>query len=65
MLKRIIAVIGIIVLLGLYITTIVVSLSGDQVDMRLLTASLAATVIIPVVIFAIDRIQKQFKKKDK
>ena len=65
MLKRIIAVIGIIVLLGLYITTIVVSLSGAQVDMRHLTASLAATVIIPVVIFAIDRIQKQFKKKDK
>ena len=56
--KQILAIIGIIVLVGLYVSTIVCALSSSDNFMNLLLASIYATVIIPVLIWAYSFIYK-------
>lgn len=60
--KQILAIIGIIVLVGLYVSTIVCALSSSDNFMNLLLASVYATVIIPVLIWAYSFIYKLLKK---
>ena len=48
--KRILAILGAIILAGLYISTIVCALSSNENYMDMLMASVYATVIIPVLI---------------
>ena len=50
--KRILAILGAIILAGLYISTIVCALSSNENYMDMLMASVYATVIIPVLIWA-------------
>ena len=61
--KQILAIIGIIVLVGLYVSTIVCALSSSDNFMNLLLASIYATVIIPVLIWAYSFIYKLLKKE--
>ena len=60
--KQILAIIGIVVLVGLYVSTIVCALSSSDNFMNLLLASVYATVIIPVLIWAYSFIYKLLKK---
>ena len=60
--KQILAIIGIVVLVGLYVSTIVCALSSSDNFMNLLLASVYATVIMPVLIWAYSFIYKLLKK---
>ena len=60
--KQILAIIGIVVLVGLYVSTIVCALSSSDNFMNLLLASVYATVIIPVLIWAYSFTYKLLKK---
>ena len=62
--KQILALLGVIVLVGLYLATIVCALSAGENFMDMLMASLYATVIIPVLIWVYTFIYKLLKKKD-
>ena len=59
--KRILALLGAILLVGLYLTTLVCALSANENFMDLLTASIYATVIIPVLIWAYSFIYRLLK----
>lgn len=58
--KRILAILGAIILAGLYISTIVCALSSNENYMDMLMASV--TVIIPVLIWAYSFVYKMVKK---
>ena len=60
--KQILAIAGIIVLVGLYISTIVCALSASDNFMNMLMTSIYASVIIPVLIWAYSFIYKLIKK---
>ncbi len=62
--KQILAVIGILVLLGLYIATLVCALSASENFMNMLMASLYASIVIPVLIWAYTFIYKLIKGGD-
>ena len=61
--KRILALIGVIILIGLYISTLLCALSSSDNFMNLLMASIYATVIIPVLLWAYSFIYKLQTKK--
>ena len=63
--KRILAILGAIILAGLYISTIVCALSSNENYMDMLMASVYATVIIPVLIWAYGFIYRLIKKSSK
>lgn len=63
--KRILSIIGIIVLVGLYLTTLACAIFAKNNIMNLLMASLYATVVIPVLIWAYAFIYKLMKKDSK
>ena len=63
--KRILAILGIIVLVGLYLTTLACAIFAKDNVMNLLMASLYATVVIPVLIWAYTFIYKLMKKDSK
>ena len=60
--KQILAITGIIVLVGLYISTIVCALSASDNFMNMLMASIYASVISPVLIWVYSFIYKLIKK---
>lgn len=60
--KQILAIIGVIVLVGLYISTIVCAVSASENFMNMLMTSIYASVIIPVLIWAYSFIYKLIKK---
>ena len=62
-LKRILALIGAILLAGMYVTTLVVALIGGPNLMTYLGLSIAATLIIPVLLFCIIEMYKKIKEK--
>lgn len=65
--KQILALIGVVILIGLYIATIVCALSSSENFMNMLMASIYATVVIPVLIWAYSFVYKLIKehlKKD-
>ena len=66
--KQILTILGIVLLVGLYLSTLVCALSKSPDYERMLSASVYATVIIPVLIWAYSFIYKLLKKhngKDK
>ena len=62
--RQILAILGIILLAGMYIATIVCALSASENFMNMLMASIYATIVIPVLIWAITFIYKLAKKED-
>lgn len=62
--KRILAIIGVIVLAGLYFSTLFCALFAKDNVMNVLMASIYATVVIPVLIWAYSFIYKLVKKDD-
>ena len=62
--KRIFAIIGVILLVSLYILTLVMALTDNTSTMRMLEASVFATIIIPVLIWTYTFIYRLLNKKD-
>ena len=62
--KRIFAIIGVILLVFLYILTLVMALTDNTSTMRMLEASVLATIIIPVLIWTYTFIYRLLNKKD-
>lgn len=60
--KQILALIGVVVLIGLYVSTIFCAVSSSENFMNLLMASIYATVIIPVLLWAYSFIYKLTRK---
>ena len=63
MFKRIVAVTGIVILVSLYIITLVVSLTGDELNMRYLMASVFATFFIPILMWAMIKMYEYLKNR--
>ena len=61
--KQILAIIGVIILVGLYVSTIVCAVSASENFMNMLMTSIYASVIIPVLIWAYSFIYKLDQKK--
>ena len=62
--RQILAIIGVIILIGMYVTTLVCALSANENFMSMLMASIYASAVIPVLIWAITFIYKLLKKND-
>ena len=61
--KRIMAIVGIVILAGLYITTLVLAIIGGESTKQWFTASIVATVVIPVMIYVYQWLYKLVKKQ--
>lgn len=62
--KQLLALIGVILLIGLYVSTLVCALCSSENFMNMLMASIYATVIIPVLIWAYTLIYRLSHKED-
>ena len=62
--KRILAIAGIIILIALYAVTLVFALSGNENWYEMLGASIAASFLIPFIIWLYIRMSQAFRKKD-
>ncbi len=63
--KQILAIIGIVLLVLLYLSTLICAIVDRTETMRLFQASIMATVIIPVLLWAYSFIYKLIKKNAK
>ena len=60
--KQILAIIGVILLVALYFTTLIFAITDNTGTMSMFVASVVATVVIPVLIWAYTFIFKLIKK---
>lgn len=60
--KRIFALISAILLIGLYISTFVFALMGSELSQNLFMASVALTIILPVLLYAMILIHRLVDK---
>lgn len=60
--KRILAIIGCILLVSMYVATIVLAITDDPNTMNAFRASIYCTIIVPVLIWAYSFIYKLLKK---
>lgn len=61
-LKQVTALIGVIVLIALYASTLVIALKGGENALRLLSASIYATVVLPVLLWAYSFVYRLIKR---
>ena len=59
--KQILAMIGVILLVGLYLTTLILAIVGDPNTRNLFFASIVATVVVPVLLWAYSMIYRLLK----
>ena len=59
--KRILAILGCVLLIALYVSTLVFALTGSEDAMNLFRASIYATVVVPVLIWAYTFIYRLLK----
>lgn len=57
-LKRILAIAAIVIIAGLYITTLIIALIGGDTAGRFLIASIVATVVLPCLLYIFNWIAK-------
>lgn len=62
--RQILAIIGIIILVGMYVATLICAFSANENFMSMLMASIYASAVIPVLIWAFTFIYKLVKKDD-
>ena len=60
--KQILALVGIVLLVALYLTTLIFAITDNSDTMSMFVASVVATVIIPVLIWSYTFIFKLIKK---
>ena len=63
--KRVLAIIGIVFLLGSYITTLVASLMHSEFAKNLFVASLFCSLAVPLILYGYMLIYKYFSNRDK
>lgn len=51
MLKRILAIAGVVILAGLYIASLVTAIIGSEYCLTLCTVSICATIVVPIIIY--------------
>jgi cell shape-determining protein MreD len=64
-LKQILAIIGIILLVGLYALTLVAAIFDSTATMQYLSAAIAATILIPVTLWLLNLMIKAVSDKKK
>ena len=62
--RQIFAWIGIVVLLGLYLTSLVLAFSGSPMAQALFRGSFAATVVFPILLYAMQIIYRVLRPGD-
>ena len=62
--KRILAIIGIILLAGMYISTLVFAFIDHSKTLWMLKSSVACTILVPVLLYAYTLVYKLLKKDD-
>ena len=62
--RQLLAILGIVILVGMYVATLVCALSGSENFMSMLMASIYASAVIPVLIWALTFLYKLMKKDD-
>ena len=62
--RQILAILGVVLLVGMYVATLVCALSGSENFMSMLMASIYASIVIPVLIWALTFVYKLVKKDD-
>ena len=62
MAKRIVAIAGIVILVGMYIVTLILAIMNNELSNRFFTASIVCTVVIPVLIWVFQWLYKMVKK---
>ena len=62
--RQILAIIGIFILVGMYAATIVCAISSNENFMAMLMASIYASAVIPVLIWAATFLFRLFNKND-
>ena len=62
-LKQITALIGVIALVGLYVSTLVLALIGSEEAINLLKVAVYATIVLPVLLWAYSFIYRMLKGK--
>lgn len=61
--KQIIALLGVILLIGMYCTTIIMAILSSKYFFDFLMASIYATVVIPVLLWIYTFVYQQLKKR--
>lgn len=61
-LKRILALLGVVLLAGLYLTTLILAICGNSNTMNVFIASIVATAVIPVLLWAYSMIYRLLKE---
>lgn len=62
--KRIFAIIGIILLIGMYASTLVFAIFDHSASQGLLKASIACTILVPVLLYAYTLVYKRVNNKE-
>lgn len=60
--KRILAIIGVVLLVGLYISTLIFAVIGSPLAISMFKASITLTIIVPVLLFGYKLIYKVLKE---
>ncbi|MCD7745702.1 MAG: hypothetical protein LUI13_10545 [Lachnospiraceae bacterium] len=63
-LKRVAAMVGVILLVGMYVTTLILAFSSSPQAQNLLMASIVCTVVIPVLIYAMELVARVLGPSD-
>ncbi len=63
-LKRLLAIIGVVLLAGMYVLTLIFALTDNSNSGNMLMASLFATVFVPILLYAITLVWKWTRRKD-
>lgn len=61
-LKQITALLGVIILVALYVSTLVLAIIGSERSLELLRAAIYATVVLPVLLWAYSFIYRLIKR---
>ena len=60
--RRVLAIIGIVILLGLYITTLLLAIFGNEHTTSWFMACICATVVVPILMWVYSWLYKMLKK---
>lgn len=60
--KQILAILGVVLLLGLYVITLIMAVTDNTATLSMLEASVVATILIPILMWAYSFIYRLLKK---
>lgn len=60
--KQILAILGVVLLLGLYVITLIMAITDNTSTLSMLEASVVATILIPILMWAYSFIYRLLKK---